>query len=145
MTQHIATTSTTTSGTNGMTITTTGGYSTVSVSETNDDVVANIGPANTTDTDFITFLQGSSPVDGTVTYNEPNNASVTSNVNGPVDYRIGLGAAGGTLTINDFRQGTDILSAAQGVGGAREEIFLPGSTTLLFADGTTVVLMHALT
>jgi hypothetical protein len=141
MTQQIATTSTT----NGITITTTGSYSTVSVSETNDDVVANIGPANTTDTDFIAFLQGSPPVDGTVTYNEPNNASVTSNVNGSVDYRIGLGAAGGTLTVNDFRQGKDALSAAQGVGGPREEIFLPGSTTLVFADGTTIVLMHALT
>ena len=128
-----------------MTITTTGNHSTVSVTEKNGDVVANIGPTNTTDSDFITFLQGSSPADGTVTYNEPNNASVTSNVNGPVDYRIGSGAAGGTLTITDFHQGTDILSVAQGVGGLREETFLPGSTTLVFADGTSVVLMPALT
>ena len=132
-----------TSITNGMTITTTGNHSTVSVTENNGDVIANIGPTDTTDADFMTFLQGSSPADGTVTYNEPNNASVTSNVHGPVDYRIGSGAAGGTLTITDFHQGTDILSAAPGVGVLREEISLPGSTTLVFADGTNVVLMPA--
>jgi hypothetical protein len=135
-----------TSITNGMTITTTGSnHSTVSVAEENGDVVANIGPTDTTDTDFMTFLQGSSPADGTVTYNEPNDTSVTSNVHGPVDYRIGSGAAGGTLTITDFHQGTDILSVAPGVGGLRGETHLPGSTTFVFADGTNVVLMPALT
>ena len=49
---------TTTSITNGMTITTTGNHSTVSVTEKNGDVVANIGPTNTTDSDFIIARHG---------------------------------------------------------------------------------------